>query len=277
MKSTPVASVSSEFLCQAGESVSCSACCGLYNVPDASFQALESKLAHRTRLYNQVPSDVDSIEAYKADIEAAESNIRPIEDFHHCPYIGLIGESQSRVGCLLHPMNPKNNGFDFRGLSYYGGMTCRVYFCPSTTKLPDTYAKVIKSIADNWHIYGLIITETRLLTAFFGEIERQAQTRIEASDILSSRQAKKTIQEFFNLKIKWPFRKKGHSYLGNYFFNDNLYQKPKIDYSSINHPVSRYNTILEELASGFHSKTTLHAAESKLDDIFDQIKKALYF
>jgi hypothetical protein len=58
------------------------------------------------------------------------SNNQPFPEFHHCPYVGLIGNELSRVGCLLHPMAEGNTGVDFRGLSYYGGMACRIYFCP---------------------------------------------------------------------------------------------------------------------------------------------------
>ena len=165
---TSIENFSLEYLCQVNESVSCGACCGLYNVADASFERLQSRLAHRTRRYERIPNTIDAIEAFKEDIEDREKNERrPIPDFHHCPYIGLIGEKKLRVGCLLHPMNPKNENFDYRELSYYGGMTCRVYFCPSATKLPKDYAKIVKMLADNWYDYGLIITETKLLQAFF--------------------------------------------------------------------------------------------------------------
>ena len=275
MKNSPEL-ISSEYLCQVNESVSCGACCGLYNVPDASFETLKSRLTHRTRLYDSIPNHIDAVEAFKEGIEAMEiQEGRPINDFHHCPYIGLVGENRLRVGCLLHPLNPKNNHFDYRGLSFYGGMTCRVYFCPSATKLPGTYAEIVKSLADDWYGYGLIITETRLLTAFFGEIERRLQKPLKARAILSNPSASDAIRKFFSLKIKWPFRKKGHAYLGNYFFNDNLCPKPKPDYAAINQPVSRYHILLEELASEFDTSSSLLSAEDMLEGIFSQITTAL--
>ncbi len=105
------------YLCQISERISCGACCGLYNVADPSREGLTRMLAARTDAFAEVDRDVDAILSFKREVEAPENQERPFPDFHHCPYIGLVGRNHSRVGCLLHPLAKGNGGVDFRGVS----------------------------------------------------------------------------------------------------------------------------------------------------------------
>ena len=118
------------YLCQVNQQVSCGACCGLYNVAEVSRDALESMLTDRTRNFARVPREADAIVAFGRQVLKKLRGRAPFPDFHHCPFVGLVGQSFARVGCLLHPLAAGNDGVDYRGLSYYGGMACRVYFCP---------------------------------------------------------------------------------------------------------------------------------------------------
>ncbi len=151
------------YLCQVGEAVSCGACCGLYNVADISLDNLSAMLEYRAAAFAAVPRTLEAILAFAAQIEVRENQNRPIPDFHHCPYIGLIGKNPFRVGCLLHPLADGNNGIDFRGLSYYGGFACGSYFCPSYRNLSKPYKELIRKTAHNWYSYGLIISEANSL------------------------------------------------------------------------------------------------------------------
>ena len=132
------------YLCQVGETVSCGACCGLYNVSDITRHTLSGRLENRSALFRSVSRTVQDIDRFAREIAFLESDQRPFEKFHHCPFIGLIGDRLSRVGCLLHPMADGNHGVDFRGLSYYGGMACRTYFCPATHGMMPRYKKVLR-------------------------------------------------------------------------------------------------------------------------------------
>jgi hypothetical protein len=97
-----------EYLCQVSETVSCGTCCGLHNVRNPSFETLQEMLAYRSDVFRQTLRNMDAIFAYKDHIRQKESGERPIRDFHHCPYLGLVGKDQSRVGCLLHPAGEGN-------------------------------------------------------------------------------------------------------------------------------------------------------------------------
>ena len=147
------------YLCQVNATVSCGACCGLYNVADASRADLEPMLARRASAFAALPRTVAALDGFARDIQAGERQDRPFPEFHHCPFIGLIGRRHSRVGCLLHPLAEGNRGVDYRGLSDYGGLACRTYFCPATRVLPARYKSILRIALDDWHLYGLVVTE----------------------------------------------------------------------------------------------------------------------
>ena len=260
-----------EYLCQVNPNLSCGNCCGLYNVPDASFDLLNRMLTYRTQLFAKTPREMESILAFKDHIREKEPTRRPIADFHHCPFIGLVGDAQSTVGCLLHPAVPGNNGIDFRGLSFYGSMTCNMYFCPSAHNLSAAYAKIVKAFAENWYQYGLIITEMNLLEAFFREIEVRINRPMTLELCRQYPELQPLIVEFFRLKISWPFRSEKRAYISNYYFNDNICPKPEIDYAALNVPVPAYHLLFQELASEFNSINALKSAEKLLDSLLGRI------
>ncbi|GBC59843.1 hypothetical protein DENIS_0784 [Desulfonema ishimotonii] len=259
------------YLCQAGEQISCGACCGLYNVADVSRETLTEMLRYRTETFATVPRDVDAILAFRAAIEARENQERPFPEFHHCPYIGLIGDNMSRVGCLLHPLADGNGGVDFRGLSFYGGMACRIYFCPTCREVPQVYKEIVRAVSDDWYSHGLIVTEARMITAFFEESERRAGRPLQQADITEVPMRVKAVREFLNLKSDWPFRPATSPAPSNYFFEDRLYPRPPVRYPTANQPPSRYDILFRELESVFESPDELRRAENLMDRLFDRL------
>lgn len=259
------------YLCQVNERVSCGACCGLYNVADVSREALLAMLTFRTETFRLVPRNMEAVLKFKQTIKERESQARPFREFHHCPYIGLIGKNHSRVGCLLHPLAEGNNGVDLRGLSYYGGMACNGYFCPTCRSLPSAYKRIVRELSDDWYMYGLIITETKLLDAFFREAERRLNMPATKETILENEKRKDAVHQFMRLKLDWPFRTPTGNRLCNYFFEDQRYSKPPLDYTLIGSSPSRYDSILRELNSDIDSLETLQRAEEVLDTLFEQL------
>ena len=120
------------YLCQVSEHVSCGACCGLYNISELCRAKLEEMLLHRTEAFDSVPRTEEGIYSFQKRNEGTGPQSRPFPQFYHCPFLGLIGKEKCRVGCLLHPDVPGNNGGDYRILSWYGQQACQPYFCPST-------------------------------------------------------------------------------------------------------------------------------------------------
>jgi hypothetical protein len=262
-------------LCQVNDRVSCGACCGLYNVPIASRNALVHILQTRTRQFAATARTVDAIFQFKQEVEKRECQKRPMRDFHHCPFLGLIGPQRTTVGCLLHPDGAGNNSMDFRSLSYYGGMTCHIYFCPSTRLLPPRYKQIVRAVLDDWYLYGLIVTETKLLKAFFEELESRLNRPLCAEDFTPRRACREALKHLFLLRVSWPFRSPDNHRLANYFFNDHLYARPAIALSKQSHAISRYRLILQELETDPASERVLRQAELYLDDRFRLVQDAL--
>lgn len=263
------------YLCQVSPDVSCGACCGLYNVADPSRERLEAMLIQRTRWFAAVPRTVAALDGFKARVEAAEPQRRPFPDFHHCPFLGLIEDDGIRVGCLLHPLARGNDGVDWRGLSYYGGMACRTYFCPSVRHLPSRWLAAVRAGMDHWHLHGLIVTERRLLAAFFEEAERRLGRPVDASDFLAGSRAATALKQFAALKIDWPFRRPDAPGAGNYFFEDGRYSRPGVQRANDSIPPSLLEPILRELDAGFRTSEELHDAERRITTIIDELVTAL--
>jgi hypothetical protein len=263
------------YLCQVGESVSCGACCGLYNCARASRDALEELIASRTVEFRKVSRTPDAITDFQVKMERRDPRPRPYSDFYHCPFLGFIGTRHSRVGCLLHPQADGNQGIDYRGLSFYGGMACREYFCPTYRNLPAAYKEIVKTVCTDWYTYGLVITEERMLAGFFGEVEYRLGRGLTAADIQSSPDARTAIADFLEIKLNWPFRRPGWNGVGNYFFNDDRYLPPAVDYARIGAERSGHDIILQELSSAFNSADELKSAESMIEAPIERIIESI--
>lgn len=268
-------SVEHVYLCQVNESVSCGACCGLYNVTGLSRRSLETLMARRSEIFSGVPRTVDAIDDFQKAIAGWTPRERPYPRFHHCPFLGLIGDNGLRVGCLLHPAAPGNDGIDWRGLSYYGGLACRTYFCPTARRLPSTWLHVLRQTMEDWYLYGLVVTERRLLTGFFEELEKRIGRPIEAADFTIASEAAARFREFAELKMSWPFRRRDAPGPCNYFFENGEYPRPSVQRSGINIPLSRYENIFRELDSGFSVLGDQQQAERLLDLLFDRLQVLL--
>ena len=263
------------YLCQVSPHVSCGACCGLYNVADPSPENLEALLTRRTRWFAEVPRTVAGIDAFRDRVTSAEPDKRPFPEFHHCPFLGMIEDDGRRVGCLLHPIAAGNAGLDWRGLSDYGGMACRTYFCPSVRKLPARWLTAVRRGMDHWYLHGLIVTERRLLTEWFMHLEKRLGRPIEADDFSSVPAATALRNAFTNLKRQWPFRRPDAPGVCNYFFEDGQYPRPEVKMGEKKMLSSRFGAIFRELDSGFSSPSDIKAAEDKIEAMFTALVDAL--
>ncbi len=262
------------YLCQVSEGVSCGACCGLYNVPDLSRERLESMLADRTRRFREVPRTVEGIEAFGDAVDNLPIHDRPYPHFHHCPFLGLIDDNR-RVGCLLHPDADGNDGTDWRGLSYYGGFACRTYFCPTTHHLPDAFKQIVRQAAEHWYDYGLIVTERRLLTLFFDELETRLGRPVIPEDFRAGSRSASLLNEFARLKHRWMYRRPDAAGPCNYFFENGEYPRPPVMWPDDQTPPSSFADMFRELESGFSNTDDLIQAELLLDGLMDKMVRTL--
>ncbi len=248
--------------------VSCAACCGLYNVPDPSREGLESLLTRRSEAFAGVPREIWAIDEFgRLESERTEAGGIPLAGFHHCPYIGLIGDGQDHPGCLLHPLAEGNAGVDYRGLSHYGSMTCNMYFCPTHHRVPADIKTALRDAADDWYGFGLMAPDADLIEAlFFGERHHGA----ENPSFLVKAQNRDAWRRLLSLKTDWPYARPGRP-LASYFFNDGLNPKPAVDYSLTGRTGSCYDAVFRELHSVFSSHGDLAAAETIIADLKEEL------
>lgn len=263
------------YLCQVSARVSCGACCGLYNVTDLSRDALQDRLARRTERFAAVTRTEDGIEEFRREIVGWTPEDRPFPHFHHCPFLGLIGETHARVGCLLHPAVPGNDGHDLRYLSYYGTQACRSYFCPTTWALPPRYLQVLLTVVDDWYPYGLIITEHRLLSAIFAGLENRIARPLGPDDFPSYSEASRRLRELLYVKLSWPYRRVNAPGPCHFFFENGLYPRADIDWPSAVRPDGHSATMFRELESCFESEQDMLQAQKRLDGFSRRILAAL--
>ena len=263
------------YLCQVSPHVSCGACCGLYNVSDPSRRNLEAMLIRRTRWFAEVPRTVAGIDTFKTCVEGTEPQERPFPDFHHCAFLGVIEDDGRRVGCLLHPLAKGNEGIDWRGLSYYGGMACRTYFCPSARQLPSRWLTAVRQSMNHWYLHGLVVTERRLLAALFTELENRLGRVINTADFSEPVPAAALLTTLTTLKMNWPFRRQGAPGVSNYFFEDGLYARPAVKRKTKTLPASRFEDIFQELDSGFSSADDIEDAEAKIEGLLIALEMTL--
>ncbi len=259
------------YLCQINDKISCGACCGLYNINDPSYNNLKTLLYDRTERYDNTAKEYDTLLEFQEITIKNESGTRPYPEFHHCPYIGLIGENRERPGCLLHPLGKGNNNVDWRGLSHWGGFACASYFCPTCSQLPTRYKKVLRICAGNWQVFGLVITEDKMIESFFQTIEKRIKGDISPEMFKQNKKLQETVTDFFELKNTWRYRREGFNEFGNYFFKDALYPRKEIDYAVFCQSKSEFDEIFKALGTEFKNKSEFNQGVETISQRIDRI------
>lgn len=161
-------------LCRPDERKSCAACCGLYNVADGTGETLAQKLHHRTDLFFRTGRSADELVAFETSVRTAEATAPVDPVIHVCEFTGFVDSERRIVGCLLHPTSPGNRGIDLRGLCHYGSLACRSFYCPAWESLDPAHIACVTAAVDDWHLYGLVITDVEFLRSLFRLLEEVA-------------------------------------------------------------------------------------------------------
>ena len=204
-------------LCRPDESKSCAACCGLYNVQDARRSTLRNKLERRTTLFRTVPRLPEDIDNYKTIVRLAEAEVPLEEMIHVCEFVGFLDTDHRVVGCQLHPFAPGNGGVDLRGLCHYGSMACKAFFCPAWTAIPRRHLNILSNALQDWHLYGLVISDVDFVTSLFGLVEARIRERIDATRLGRS-EASLMFREMISWKDTWAFESPSPLRRSRYYF-----------------------------------------------------------
>ncbi|HOO40500.1 MAG TPA: hypothetical protein PK425_10400 [Syntrophales bacterium] len=254
-------------LCQPGEEKSCGACCGLYNYADSRRDSLDARLTERTRLFRETVRGRDDLPAYADRIRQAEDPGKRYEVIYCCEYLGYIDSGRKKVGCLLHPC--QNGGEDLRDVSFYGRELCDGHFCPSYHYLSRQESEALVRIIEDWYLYGLCVTDIDLVKNWF-RLVAEAVHEMPRAEKFSEGPLKKISLQFFSLKLVWPYRSRETNRFGKYYFDGSQYMIKPIDYTAFGIEVSRFDKIFQSLASEFHHRSEVLAAETKIQEYIDR-------
>ncbi len=190
-------------LCHPDGRKSCAACCGLYNVQDGTRAFTMARIEAGTVAFRAVPREPDPIAEFAAMVRA-NAKVQPLDPvIHVCEFTGFMDPGRLTVGCMLHPSAPGNRGIDLRGLCYYGSMACRGFLCPATEELEPYRARILIDLLDDWHLYGLVITDVDFVDSVFEIVE--ALNGAPLVDVpLPGSPAGNALSEMLSWKEAWP-------------------------------------------------------------------------
>ena len=245
-------------LCQPDERKSCGACCGLYNYVDSSRSSLEQRLRLRTKRFRKLVKNSGDVDLYAKETLAAEDFRKRYEVIYCCEYLGFLDNEEKKVGCLLHPQ--QNSGLDLRACSFYGQELCAGHFCPSHHFIPQSQAKILIKIIDDWYLYGLCVTDIDLVTTYFRLLADGVGEELKP-EVFDNVSLKNIALEYFNGKLTWPFRSLETNRLGKYYFDGSQYMISYIDYAKFGREVSPLNAIFLSLSSEFKNAGEVETAE----------------
>ncbi len=212
-------------LCRPDDQKSCAACCGLYNVREATRPTLWKNLESRTLLFREVERSTDAIEKYAALIRRSET-VLPVDNaIHVCEFTGFLDEDFNVVGCMLHPCVPGNGRVDLRGLCHYGSMACKAFYCPAWDELDPRYRTILVNTIDDWHLYGLVITDVDFVRSLFGLIESRSGQAVRPES-LASPPALEIFERMLSWKNEWPFAGSSLLRQSRYYFKGSCLPEP---------------------------------------------------
>ena len=238
-------------ICRPNPHKSCAACCGLYNIKDASPGLMSSELRRRSEMFAGINRSTEDLVNFKRLIEDSSLLETHDPEIHVCEFMGFLDSAEKIVGCMLHPSSPGNLGIDLRGLCHYGAMACKSFYCPAWSELPERIKSIVAELAPDWRTYGLIVTDANFLLSLFKLIETRISVDLTL-DRLRSPLIRQMMTEVLLLKDCWPLPEKSILRRSNYYFKS----RPKKDTT-----MDLFEVMLESL--GFSYGVDLSGAENK--------------
>lgn len=251
-------------ICLPDSSKSCAACCGLYSVTDGSRFTLEEKLARRTEIFRHTDRAPDALDEYRNSILRSEA-AAPLDDvIHVCEFTGFLDSGNALVGCMLHPYSQGNANVDLRGMCHYGSMACKTFYCPAWQELSPSVKQAVVEAIDDWHLYGLVITDVDFLLSVFDFLEHNAQETVFPLRVLSESPLP-VFQEILSWKCEWPFAGNSRTRKSRYYI------KGSSTTTDVGDNVQR---ILECLNFGYASCVDSPAARDFIEDALQRLAAA---
>lgn len=114
-----------------GDTKSCSACCGLFNLKGDDESRRAWVKANTEKFLALDISSAANIVNYRKERESETLPNRVRADIYVCPFVGYVGSG--RTGCLLHPQGSPHRQISLwqhpQNFSFYGEGICLSYDC----------------------------------------------------------------------------------------------------------------------------------------------------
>jgi hypothetical protein len=241
----------------------------MYNVPDATREALQAKLERRTRLFEDTDRSVQSLIEFESFICKTEANKPLVETIHVCEFVGFVDQYHRKPGCMLHPNAPGNGGVDLRGLCHYGSLACKTFFCPACESIDPVLAQLLIDLIDDWHLYGLVITDVDFVNSLFCLLRSRVGDRLDEL-IGSSGPPSLALKEMLSWKDAWPFHKSSQFRRSRYFFKESVDRRHA-------HPNTASSALLDIIEHTFNEQGNRDAAEEYIQRVFDRFERSFSF
>jgi hypothetical protein len=245
-------------LCQR-ERASCGACCGLYNRRDLSRASVRAELVRHTRALADVPRTLEAFRAAAAGLRAdAPAALFP--SVRVCPLLGFLDAAETRVGCLAHPS--MTGGPDLRDCGAYDARICESFLCPSHAWLSEEEAEIAALATDDFHLYGLVVTDVPFLRAALGGVAARTGARVERRHLEDGR-FRTALRRLLALKEELAPGSEG--LFGAFRPGGDGEPVPRrIDYGALGAPTSPYDDILTTVGADPRSGNDLEALEAEV-------------
>lgn len=257
-------------LCQPGGQ-SCGACCGIYNYADSTRESLVRRFRRRTALYRRLAGPDFDPAAFSHLVMEGEDPTKRYEVIYCCEFVGFLNDEETRVGCLLHPM--QNGGRDLRDASFYGRELCDGHFCPSYTYLAPAEQRALVDLLDDWYLYGLCVTDIDFAKEYFRLVSERVG-RMPPPQAFREGPMRQAALAWFELKLTWPFRSPDVNRLGKYYFDGSQYMISFIDYDALGCERSPFDRIFLSLSSELRTPDDLRRAEAILESHIETFARA---
>jgi hypothetical protein len=189
---------------------------------------LEANLTRRTETFRDVERSPDALEKFKASIRECEAPSSLDDMIHVCEFAGFLDSSNSVVGCMLHPSAVGNAKVDLRGMCHYGSMACKAFYCPAWKELHSSLREIVVSTVDDWHLYGLVITDVNFVRSIFDFIRQAGGGPLEPTLVLSD-QASPIFRRILSWKTEWPHSGGSPMRRSSYYFKPKTPSKDQDD------------------------------------------------
>lgn len=143
------------FFCHLSGNRSCGGCCDNFQ---QDREVLKRKYSRRRSMFLTMVQGEEDLTRYKQRMAEQEPGDRA------CPFVAFLDDREQRVGCLIHPRSPANQGTDLRTYGKHGLSRCQSYICAGlrTLRKGSLYEWLLlyhlQEASDDWYTYSRLFS-----------------------------------------------------------------------------------------------------------------------